>query len=376
MYIHLIIFFLALIGLSIYKETGTPLQQKNARKKYIIFMMLLLMLQSGLRNLAVGADTYQYYLKFTDVLQSSWAQVLSEVSQGTKDPGYVILSKLFATIVPSFRLFLIVIAIFFFFALGRLLYKYLNSNLDVLVSIALYECLYYGFFSITGLRQTIATGVLLLTIPLILEKEHKIKNTIHFFILLLLASFIHKSAVIFAPVYFLSLFRKNKYVFFAAVLLFVPMFAAGPIISQFLEGTDFERYSQYLGQSNTAGANVFTLYIVLLVIATLIKLKTINSLSPYYYVFTSAIAISMLLSPLLILNPNNMRIVQYYSIFGLIVLPQFGRAYSGVVPRRLICFSIFAVLAAYTVLRHEPYAFFWQDMYFENTGEILNDSRF
>ena len=67
MYIKLIIFFLALIGLSVYKETGTPLQQKNARKKYIIFMMLLLVLQSGLRNLAVGGDTYQYYWNFKEV---------------------------------------------------------------------------------------------------------------------------------------------------------------------------------------------------------------------------------------------------------------------------------------------------------------------
>ena len=299
--------------------------------------------------------------------------MLSQIGQGIKDPGYVILSKLFATIIPSFRLYLIAIAIFFFFALGRLLYKYLNSNLDVLVSIALYECLYYGFFSITGLRQTIATAILLFALPIVLNEKNSSKDAIKFFVWIFIASTIHKSAFLFVLVYFLSRIRNNRWVFLGSFAMFVPMFSIGSVLGPLLENSVFENYAHYMEQSDTTGAVVFTLYIVMLTLAVFIKLKTINAYLNYNYVFTSAIAIALLLSPLLVLDPNNQRIVQYYSIFGLIVLPQICRAYSGVVPKRLISISIFAVLAAYTVLRHESYAFFWQDMIFEFSGEILND---
>lgn len=375
MYIQVFIFILALLGLSIYKDTGMPLQQQNARKKYIIFMMLLLILQSGLRNLAVGGDTYQYYYLFQNVMNSSWDQIILESSMpGSKDPGYVYLCKAFSSIIPSYRIFLIAVAIFFFSVLGKFLYNNLHSNLEVLVSISLYECLYYNFFSITGIRQTIATAILLLTLPLILNKGNGVRNTLLFFALLLLASTIHKSAFLFLPFYFLPRIRNNRIVFLIAFALFIPMFYAGNILGGFLEDSAFEQYAHYMQQSETTGAIVFTLFILVLALAVFFKLRLMNSYSPFNHVFTSAIAIALLLSPLLILDPNNQRIVQYFSIFGLIVLPQLCDAYSGEINKGRLCFILFIVFALYTIMRHEPYAFFWQDMQFID-GSILNDSR-
>ena len=377
MYIQLLILIMALLGLSIYKETGTPLQQKNARKKYIIFMMVLLILQSGFRNLAVGGDTYQYYHKFQYASGLSWQQLfLHLILQNTKDPGFDILCKVFSTIFPSYRLFLITVAIFFFYVLGRFLYDYLQSNLDVLVSISLYECLYYDFFSITGTRQTVATAILLLALSIILKRGYGTKNTLSFFALFLLACILHKSAFLCLPFYFLPRLRNNRIVFWVAFVLFVPMFSSGSILGDFLEDSAFDQYAHYMQQGETTGAFVFTLYIVMFALAVFIKLKTINSYRNCNHVFTSAIAIALLLSPLLALDPNNQRIVQYFSIYGLIILPQLCRAYSGRIPQRVLCISIFAVLAAYTILRHEPYAFFWQDMTFEFSDEVLNDQIF
>lgn len=376
MFIQLIIFILAFVGLMVYKEDGTSFQRQQARKKYVIFLMVLLMLQSGLRNVAVGGDTYQYYFLFESVMKSTWSQVLFDAGiEGAKDPGYSVLTKLFSLIIPSFRWYLIAIAIFFFTALGRLLYKYLDSNLDVLVSLALYQCLFYGFFSITGLRQTIATALLLFALPLAIETRNGLRDTIWFWVLLFLASTIHKSAVLFAPVYFFPRIRNNKIMFWGAIILFVPMFSAGAYIGPLLVGSDFENYAHYLEQGNTLGANVFTLFIVMLFLAVFLNLKKINSYSPYNHVFTSTIAIATFLSPLLVLNPNNMRVVQYYSIFTLIILPMICKAYSSYLGKRQLYYILFVVFAIYTIMRHEPYAFFWQDMAFEDTGIILNDSK-
>lgn len=375
MYVQLAIFLLAYLGLMIYKESGTPFQRQQAHKKYVIFMMALLILQSGLRNVAVGDDTYQYYHLFDSIMHSSWNQVVSgNILLGSKDLGYSILSKLFSIVFPSYRLFLIAIAVLFFTALGRLLYRYLDNNLDVFVSVALYQCLYYGFFSITGLRQTIATAFLLLALPFALEKGKSKMNAIWFWALLLLATTIHKSAYLFAPVYFLPRIRNNQVVLWGAIVLFVTMFYAGPTIGIFLIASDFENFAHYLEQGDTIGATVFTLFIITIYLFVFFKFKTINSFSESNHVFTSSIAIAASLSPLLILNSNNMRIVQYYSVFAIFILPMICRAYSVYFGKKQLYYMVFALFAAYTIMRHEPYAFFWQDMAFEDTGMMLNDS--
>lgn len=376
MYIQILIFILAFIGLYYFKDTGTYSQRLRARKRYVIFLMTLLTLQSGLRNVAVGGDTLAYYYMFDSVMASSWDSVLYEAAlKGSIDPGYTILSKVFSMIIPSYRLYLIAIAVFFFTALGRLLYRYLNSNKDILVSIALYECLYYSFFSVTGLRQTIATAILFYALPLILNKRNGLRDTVHIFVLVILASTIHRSALLFAPVYFLPRIHNNKYVFLGTFAMFIPVFSIGSILGPILDNSDFERYAHYMEQSETTGAIVFSLYIVFLVLATFLKLKSINAYSQYNYVFTSAIAIAMLLTPLLMLNPNNQRIVQYYSIFGLFILPQICCAYSGRKGRTSLYIFVFVLFASYTIMRHEPYAFFWQDMTFGDSGQIVNDSK-
>lgn len=373
MFLHLFIFLFAFLGLSFFKEVGSPEQRQIARKKYIVFIMFLLAIQSGLRNVAVGNDTLAYYYMYDSVMNSSWGQVLFQaLLPNSKDPGYAILTKAISTILPSYRLYLIAIAVFFFTALGRVFYKYLHNNTEVLVGIGLYECLYYGFFSITGHRQTIATAILLFALPLIFKDTHRIRNGLLFFVLLVLASTIHKTAFLFAPMYFLPRLRRNKMVFILAFALFIPMFFVGPTLGNYLDDTEFEQYAHYLQQGDTAGAIVFSVYIVLLATAVFFKRKAINAYSPNNYVFASAIAVAMLLSPLLMLNPNNQRIVQYYSIFGLIILPQICDVYS-VAGKKSIHYLVFAVLALYTLLRQEPYAFFWQDMVFGDTGQIVND---
>ena len=48
------------IGYLIYNQYNTD----SSRRKYITFSAIVLGLQSALRNVAVGADTYNYYLKY------------------------------------------------------------------------------------------------------------------------------------------------------------------------------------------------------------------------------------------------------------------------------------------------------------------------
>lgn len=372
MHVQLVVFIFALLGLIWFKETGSIFNQYKKRKRYVIFMMFLLSIQSGLRNLGVGADTYAYMQMFYNDINESWSYFVSNLFYGNiKDIGYHLISKLFGTFIPNFRCFLIVIAILFFGALGSFFMRYLKSNYEVCVSIALYECLYYSFFSITGLRQTIATAILLYAVKYAIDKK-----IAKYIMLILIATTIHKTALLFAPFYLLGIIKKNRIIFIVAFLLFVPMFFAGNFLGNILRDTSMENYAHYLDQKDTNGAYVFTIYIMLLAVLTFIKLRDVNKLAEGCNMITSSIAIALFLSPLLILDANNQRIVQYYSVFGLIILPRLCTVYSNFKFKRLVYMIVFFVFALYTLHRRVEYKFYWQDMILvgKDASFIINDN--
>ena len=74
--------------------------KSNGRKIYIIFSAIVLGLQSALRNVAVGTDTYGYYQAFENVKYTTWEEVFISFPNtylygDGKDPGYLLLEKIF-----------------------------------------------------------------------------------------------------------------------------------------------------------------------------------------------------------------------------------------------------------------------------------------
>lgn len=67
----LLFIVILVIGYLIYNQYNSD----GSRRKYITFSAIVLGLQSALRNVAVGADTYNYYLKFEAVKYTTWQEV-------------------------------------------------------------------------------------------------------------------------------------------------------------------------------------------------------------------------------------------------------------------------------------------------------------
>lgn len=369
MLVQLLIFIIALIAFYRYKEVGTEAHIQYQRKKYITLVMILFAIQSGLRNVAVGSDTYQYYLRFEETRRSTlfdlWQNVIDFFQLGIgKDPGYDILVKLFSVIFPNYRLFLIAVAIFFFWSFGRLLYKYSISNTVVLLMVALYQVLFYGFFSITGIRQTIATGFLLLAVPYVFDKKF-----IKFIILVLIAATQHKSAVLFGLFYPLSYVKNPKIVLLISIVGFVPMLLGGKYFaSYFVYNTFFDQYAGYLEENSAAVGYTVTAFMLVQALCILFSIKKITIISSNNILFINAIGLSVLLTPLILVDPSNMRIVQYYSIFTLLIFPMFcqvwgsNKGVSSIRSLNPFSTSVYLFLSVYSLVRNVDYAFFWQDM--------------
>lgn len=363
MYVQLLIIILGFIALKWYPQVGYAENQVRQHKRYVIFMMVLLILQSGLRHVAVGSDTYQYYVGyFLDVEKSSWQSLWSDclefLNYGVgKDPGYRLLLKAIQYILPTYQLYLLGLAAFVFYGLGKLFVKYTSSNYEVLVAIALYQCLYYSFFSITGLRQTMATGFLFLAVPYVTDRKPW-----QFVLLLLIAATQHKSALLFAPFYFLPIVKQSRLMMIASFAMFIPMWTYG---SQFagmlMMGSSFEQYAMYIEGYEGAGAYGFAAFILLLGALLIYYHKSIVTKEQSANLILNSIAVAILLTPLTMIDPSNMRIVQYYSIFALFALPWVisNVEISNIKNRYII---IILLLTAYTMSRGHEYAFFWQDM--------------
>lgn len=359
MYIQLLIFILAFAGLSIFNEKGSQIQKERARRYYIIFVMTLLAIQSGFRNLGVGPDTLAYYLQFNKTMQYSFSDLWQRfLLNEEKDPAYDLLTKVFSLFFPSFRLFLIAISVVLFTAIGRLYYKYTKSNLDVFISLPLYQCLYYSFLSITGLRQTIATILLFFAVPYAIDRKG-----IKFILLVILAATQHKSSLIFIPFYLFGFFNSSTIIFIGAILLFVPMFSAAQFISSILVGTSFEQYAAYFEQVGMEQPYVFTAYIICFTVALFFKRKILESINDYNKIFMSSVAVALSLTPLMFISPANMRIVQYFSIFDLFLIPYLCQAYSSKNGGKFLYYGLFFLLSFYVVMKNADYAFFWEDMY-------------
>ena len=183
--------------------------QKDKNRIFCFFASLNWILISGLRSLSVGDDTKAYKEQFTSIKFQTWDSLFEAFKQkyfhngDGKDIGYGLLEKTFQLMSTNYQLWLFAIAALFFVAFGFFVYKYSENPY---LSYILFSTLFYSFFAITGLRQTIATAVVVLIgIELI-----KRKKFVPFFILIILMSTVHASVLCFLPFYWLSRIKINK----------------------------------------------------------------------------------------------------------------------------------------------------------------------
>jgi hypothetical protein len=366
MIVNLIVILLILIfGLVYSNGYKQEVNSNSNRKKYIQIISFILIIQSGLRNVAVGADTFQYFRMFEEVKIISWQSIYGSILEYYqlgigKDTGYLVFQKSIQLITNEYQVFLFIVAILFFFALGNFIYKNTTRLNDAIIAFVIYSVLFYSFFSITGIRQTITTAATLYGYELI-----KRRKLIPFLILIVIASTIHKSVLIFVPFYFVTQFKNLKYLYRLVLVLF-PLFM--------IYKNDLSNYVKVLGgyeeydQVENAGTYTFTAMFLLISIIAFWRSKIIikNNINAQH--FFNAFAFALLFIPLTWINPNAMRIVQYFSIFMLLFVPEIIHSFEFIskkTRRDITRFSIILLIVLFLKSNWSdkiPYGFFWEEM--------------
>ncbi len=352
----------------VYVSTKTGEKRKliiSRRKHYVILVSILLILQSGLRNVAVGADTYAYYEAFERVKYMSWAEIFDsfklyyQLGEG-KDPGYLIFQKVIQLVVSNYQVYLILIAVMFFSALGDFVFKNTKQITDVMFAFVLYSTLFYSFFSITGIRQTIATVATLWSFNYI--RRNKLFN---FVILLLLASTIHKSVLIFIPIYFIRNKKAVKYLLISFAVLLPLVFYYSEIISVFFQGFD-DNYGVYEHMKDLKPYNYVILNLVIFFLGVFTYKDSLMQRERDTWFWYAALLIATFFTTQVFQIHGFMRVIYYFSIFNLLLIPHMFQLIAikqRISHLRLLTLGLLALLSLYIYANYgSEYKFFWQEM--------------
>ena len=360
MLLQLSLFLFAYLALLIYQNNGNHTQK---RQGYVTFLIVLLVLQSALRNLAVGEDTFSYAMEWekhgAQTWHEIWQAVVSTYVYGEgKDAGYFIVIKLLNYIIPNFRCFLFVYATFLFIAMFRLVDRHLTSLPQIYLAFCLYQVLFYSFFSVTGIRQGMATIVTFWGMQWIYENK-----LMKFTVAILLASLIHKSVLIFLPFYFIAKFPKSHFLLMASLIAMPFLFPVARTIATFLvDISGAEQYRMYAeSDMETGGATSFLIMMIVISILCLCaKIKNKESIPDSVI---NALAMAVLFTPMMWVDTSLMRVIQYFSIFALIGLPlAITNLPVGRNIRSTVYWVIMLVFIITTIRHNYVYGFFWEQM--------------
>ena len=271
-------------SLYIKKPINTETMVLFKKKLFVFLTTVQWILLSGLRHMSVGADTENYRDSFLRNELISWEEaadnfvkIYFQGGEG-KDPGYVFFEKICGFFTEDYQVYLIIIAVIFFVPFGYFIYK---NSCEPTFSFLIFASLFYAFFAITGHRQTIATALVVLIGYELIKK----RKFIPFLFLVLVASTIHKSALLFLIFYFVANIKITKgYIItmqgsIFTLFVFKDAFA---VFVKALSGYEKDYALAYVG----AGTETFSLMFTLVTIVALWKMKTILENNPnakHYY---------------------------------------------------------------------------------------------
>lgn len=341
---------LILIALSLSFSTKTLNVNRTKRIFSVTFFFLLLYLLFVLRDINIGRDLPGYSDTYDDARYYNWF----DSSWTYMEAGYVFLMKLCSSFGLSFKWFMSICYILVVIPLGKYVCKY---SKDISLSLIIYLCFQFFVFNMSGLRQSMAMSLCLMA--LMVGQQKGIVSFIKYLLLVLCATLIHRSALVFVPAYFLMRVTINfklglLYLFLGIIASSVKM-----TLLQFLQDNEVTRYE--FNEALTNGASFIMLLLILIVSMFLSKssnfkndtgnLQTSDTIKLTLGNYANLLAISLLLL-VTFSGTILMRSASYYNIVLIILVPELlNRFNSSVKPIAKIAFMTLMIgIFYFTVL--------------------------
>lgn len=317
--------FLVILALVLPPLSKNILSLKRKQREFAVFTyMFLLYIVFVFRDINVGIDMPGYekiYISANDYdfFVHDWIYM---------ETGYVFLMKFFNFIGFSFRGFLMIMYLIFVIPLGKYIYK--NSK-DLQLSFIIFLCFQFFAFSMSGLRQTIASGICLWAFTI--AQKNGIQSFLKYCLLVYLATTIHQSAMVFFPAYFMMRYKLNVKLFLLYIVLFIFIYFYRDLLIGYINS---DQDNHFVYQQALEVGPVFV-FVTLVCIASMFysnrdtdannyfKLKDIFSLQEQDIVLSLGNHANLLVMSVMIMwlftGSMVMRSANYYQIMLVVVIP-------------------------------------------------------
>lgn len=341
------------------KVYGQTEDLNKRNKTTVVVAFLGVMIIACFRDFCIGADTKSYLNALSYFKSYPQNEVMGSVVPWYIDfeSGYLFVTKLAAWIRMDDRLFISLMALVIFIPTFRYIQKYSDN---VFVSLLVYFSFSLFAYSISLFRQMIAISICLCSIKFIFERK-----AIKFFILILMASLFHTTAFCWLPLYFLySLRIRKEYVFFVLGFSVFGLVFSKQLLSLIL--TVFPKYAGY-GDRNLVGGTYMMLICLLVVVSVAFFFLSENkNIRPIDRLSILAISVGAFLQSIAYSFGLLGRIIPYYSIFLLVLIPRiYSRVCAGkerVVFKWMIVIGL--LLLTFVRIKGDEYIYPYQFMTF------------
>lgn len=348
------IYLINFISIIFYATFYSYVKDKAFWKKILITLLTIqLIVLLSLRSLNIGIDIPNYLNFFQNVVPNIPSVQFYE---HRFEIGFKILTKVISLITLNGHIYLTIIAIIVMIPVGVIIYKY--SKMPFL-SFALYISFNFYAFSFSGLRQSIAYGIVLLSYKSIIERKF-----IRFLLIVLLASTFHKTAIVFLLAYPLSKVKLNKLTILLTAVLILVIYKFKRNIFGFVVDNIYTDYEIV----ETGAINWFLFSVAIIMFLLLFYKKIINQsseINALYIIVILGVIIMMFSS----IGTNVMRLANYFYIFIILLIPEV----LSVSRNKLFAFySLYFLIILISTLylwfllytdtyQIVPYRFFWAD---------------
>jgi hypothetical protein len=324
-------------------------------KSFVIFAGSLLFLICALRNVEFGPDPIGYVRSYMSLSCISLSELwINFITGAGKDPFFYLFSKVISLFGASYQVWLAIIAAIFCISVSKLIYKYSD---EVYLSFIALLSLGYLYFSLTGLRQTLALSMVLLSYKYLRERK-----LFPFIALVLLGSLFHGSGLIFLIAYPLANMKIGwkQVAGISAALVFAYFFSDHVRKIVAVLGWT-ESITSYATRETALTISGFIIQLCIFLFCLYYKkgvLKAdIKNLSLYNLLF-----LGLVFQAFAIIIAEAFRVSMYFSIFGIILIPKAIKAEQDRGIRMILYVFVYSALLLYFVSSgaFSDFSFFWQ----------------
>lgn len=326
----------------------------RSKQFYLLLACFFLFCLIGFRDAKVGADTIDYISNFYEYSKMNLDRIITEAEESNMESLYIFLSWFVSWIFDSYSAFLCFWALFPVIAIYKVLKIYGGNTLDISISfIVLFMLGLFAFF-VSGIRQTAAMSILLLSYSYFDRlKIYNIKNFYKdsdfwkFLLCVILAYSIHKSSILFLIAFPLKDIKvKWWYVVVAGSLFFLAQYIkidSIVIITRLLFQDRFETYGDsYLSELSMSG--YFLQFILFLI--CYFRRNQLVSKNPQNIMLINMAFLGLCFQSMTGLIGEFFRVSFFFSIFDVILIPRALHEYNSVSNYKMIV-TLFVCLSLY-----------------------------